>query len=59
MTLLLIGMGLFFCLMVVNARPEGIPRSDGEELLANVIAVPMFLAWFGGLALIAWHLARD
>ena len=57
--LLFVGVVLGMCLLVVNARPEGVPASDGEELLATVITIPMFVAWFGGLALIGWSLARD
>lgn len=57
--LLFVGLVLGMCLLVVNARPDGVAASDGEELLAMLITVPMFAAWFGGLALIAWHLARD
>ena len=56
---LTVGTVLFMCLMVVNARPDGVAASDGEQLVANVIAIPMFLAWLGGLSLIAWSFARD
>lgn len=57
--LLFVGLVLGMCLLVVNARPDGVTASSGEELLATLITIPMFAAWFGGLALIAWHFASD